>query len=261
MQCFSPITLRTDEGFKTVPCGKCAACLSNKRSWWIFRLRMELRYSISAYFVTLTYDEDHLPEKGVNVQDIQLFLKRLRHNSKEKIRYFLVSEYGTNTKRPHYHAIIFNLDADKVFASEKILSAWQNGNVMLGTVTPESIAYVCKYVINPKLDVPEGKNSTFALMSRRPGIGYKYLEDATKWHIDGQRFYTMSEDGIRGSLPRYYAEKIFDVETRKRHAEFYRLQIRAPDEIYNCPEPFREDMIRKENFSKKVFNSKKCKKF
>ena len=79
-----------------------------------------MKDSSYACFVTLTYDDEHLPRedrkvydwmidqevifKNVpvhRVRDCQLFLKRLRKDNPDvKIRYFLVSEFGPRTLRP-----------------------------------------------------------------------------------------------------------------------------------------------------------------
>ena len=66
-------------------------------------------------FVTLTYCDDALPEKGSLVrEDVKKYCKRLRkymlthHN--RKIKYMAVGEYGENgTERPHYHLIILGM--------------------------------------------------------------------------------------------------------------------------------------------------------
>lgn len=48
----------------------------------------------------------------------------------------------------------------------------------------------------------------FALMSRKPGIGVNYVATHTKYHLEGLKAFTMV-NGIQGSLPRYYRDKIF----------------------------------------------------
>ena len=97
-----------------VPCGKCPSCLSDRARDWSNRCLMELKTSGSAIFVTLTYDDFHLPidDDGptLRVRDVQLFFKRLRKDfPNSRIRYLLSGEYGSKTSRPHYHAIIFGL--------------------------------------------------------------------------------------------------------------------------------------------------------
>jgi hypothetical protein len=94
-------------------------------------MEQELKISVNPLFITLTYRDWHPPfrtdralpqDKSVNKRDCQLFLKRLRKNydtlqrrsgieksRRLKLKYFLVSEYGTHTKRAHYHLILLNL--------------------------------------------------------------------------------------------------------------------------------------------------------
>lgn len=80
MECFSPQEIRLPDGrLQVVRCGKCLACLSHRQAEWITRLRVALDASPeSTYFVTLTYDQDHLPyntakfdvpEQGIEYMD------------------------------------------------------------------------------------------------------------------------------------------------------------------------------------------------
>lgn len=162
MKCFSPINIKNPNYVKSfgketyyisVPCGKCTACLSNKRKEWLFRLKAEYEVCESSYFVTLTYDNDHLPSPGDNGKVIvQKFLKRLRQQCPDQnIRYFLVNELGEEFGRLHYHMILFNYkpcDNPKFEDVEKgIFKAWQQGFVTVGTVTGASMNYVCKYCL------------------------------------------------------------------------------------------------------------------
>lgn len=104
MNCTSPVRVNGD----LFPCGKCINCRAKSRQEWVFRLRMEYRNCDFGLFVTLTYDDDHLPSDGVSIRDVQLFLKRLRKKYKSKtLRYYICSEYGDNTHRAHYHALLF----------------------------------------------------------------------------------------------------------------------------------------------------------
>lgn len=107
-----------------IPCGKCEGCRIARSREWANRCMMELEYHDSAYFLTLTYDEEHVPrhwyadpETGEAMQSLslekrhmQLFWKRLRKAfPDDHIRYFMCGEYGSTTFRPHYHAIVFGL--------------------------------------------------------------------------------------------------------------------------------------------------------
>ena len=132
MQCLQPITLKNPAKIKTnpsltVPCGKCAACLSRRRDDWSFRLNEELKQSTSANFVTLTYEDEKCPYKSFRKEDIQLFIKRLRKSLEfTKIKYFISSEYGFRTHRPHYHMIIFNIPLD-LDVKKVLVDKWQIG--------------------------------------------------------------------------------------------------------------------------------------
>lgn len=133
-------------------------------------------------FVTLTYDEDHLPEDGcVSRREVQLFMKRLRKLCyPKKIRYYFVGEYGDHTSRAHYHAILFGVN-DPDLISE----AWNKGHVMVGDVNEHSAGYVVSYVIkamtadhDPRL---KGRSPEFATMSRKPGIGATAMHAILDW--------------------------------------------------------------------------------
>ena len=62
VKCFSPLVLRDLRGYPyQVPCGHCVACQNNKRSSLSLKLRLEEYTSKYCYFLTLTYDDEHLP--------------------------------------------------------------------------------------------------------------------------------------------------------------------------------------------------------
>lgn len=218
MRCVSPILIRRAKSRDYVPCGKCNNCLQTKRASWSFRLMTELRQATSASFLTLTYDEATAPrhESGaltLRKSDVQLFIKRLRKLQAQPIRYYACGEYGTQTLRPHYHIILFNLDPQFL---RQVPNVWGLGHVHRGDVTMASIHYTTKYVINRTTDYP-GRDPPFALMSRRPGIGACYEETHKRYHRKPFRTIAMF-NGIPTPLPRYYKEKFFSSEERKRLA-------------------------------------------
>lgn len=201
-----------------VPCGKCVPCLINKRSDWSFRLEQEHKVSKSAHFVTLTYDEKHRPGDGsLCKRHLQLFMKRLRKKDESsKLRYYAVGEYGSKTLRPHYHILLFNS------CEEHIRKAWVDkdgkavGIVHVGKVTPASVAYVTKYVIQRDV-YSQGVQKPFATMSRAYGIGGRYLTDSmVEWHRGGDYNYILRPGNIRGRLPRFYREKIWYTPTDRQ---------------------------------------------
>lgn len=235
MPCYHPITLR---GIGQVPCGHCAACLSHKRDEWTFRLRQEMLHSRdNCYFVTLTYDNDHVPfseDLGYmfNKDEVQRFLKRLRKSNEKTVideetgqiksgsfRYYLTCEYGSATARPHYHALLFGVAADLPTFRQRLESAWNRGRTQAVTMSDATIHYVTKYCLKDLdhgNDFPKGDpRRPFTLISNRPGIGRDYLDDhSADFHYnDGDiRLYTLRPGNVKGVLPRYFRDKLFDQE-------------------------------------------------
>lgn len=112
-----------------VPCGQCLECRLQYTRMWSDRCVIESKQYKYNYFITLTYDDDHLPAGGsLDFDDLTLFIKRLRKRFSEfgpdgkiipetKIKYFACGEYGTGIDspiplRPHFHIILFNLPLD-----------------------------------------------------------------------------------------------------------------------------------------------------
>lgn len=156
-------------------------------------------------FVTLTYDDEHLPtnQNGTPTlvpDDLKKFLHRLRTKYPPKtFRYYAVGEYGTSGERginPHFHLCLFGLGEGEY---DKIAESWVTseghrkkgkplGFSYVGSLTPRSAAYVAGYVqkknkynkdMYEELDIhPE-----FARMSNRPGIGANTVRQLAK-HIE-----------------------------------------------------------------------------
>lgn len=111
-------------------------------------------------FITLTYSDDHLPANGsLYPEHFTLFMKKLRHESRNKIRYYMCGEYGEKFGRPHYHACLFNYDfpdkvpdsenhmGQKLYTSELLSKLWPYGRHAIGDVTFQSAAYVARYIM------------------------------------------------------------------------------------------------------------------
>lgn len=234
MSCLHPFPLLVEterEGvYKEfqIPCGKCSACLSRKQSEWIFRLQLEKMVSYSSFFVTLTYSDANLPLKGVQKKDCQDFIKRFRKRYCDgfdglKLKYFLVSEYGSLSSRPHYHLILFfNQFLDVRVICNWIYSCWKKGEIKIGSVDIASITYVTKYCLKDRYDESGFfKEKTFTMMSKRPAIGIDYLfnSEVVRLHQETAKFKVISPDGYIVNLPRYYRERLFDDFDKWLHRE------------------------------------------
>lgn len=131
------------EGNLKVPCGKCPSCKLSHAASWAIRGEHEWQTSKLGQFITLTYNDENLPE-GSNLQPehTKEFIKKLRRKlqrrvycigykpgkysdkkGKERrykkhkdyvdspIKYLIAGEYGPNgTHRPHYHIILFGYE-------------------------------------------------------------------------------------------------------------------------------------------------------
>lgn len=212
----------------TVPCGKCAFCLVNKRSSWMFRVSQEMRKQMMpGFFLTLTYDDKHVKRTAdgrlsLRFWDIQCYIKRIR-KAKFKAKYICVGEYGGVTHRPHYHLLIWT-DASPRFLEKQ----WYNGHIQFGTLTMASAMYCLKYIIQPKQKANDGIEKTRAQFSK--GIGLDYLSCAVYDYHTGDYdapVLTSVIDGRVVALPRYYRNKIFTkFQMRKEASRIKWVSIR-----------------------------------
>lgn len=201
-----------------IPCGKCTECrLQHSRDKANQMVMEKLQYPEDlVWFITLTYADEYIPfHKTVNVEtgeifegislkkeDAQNFIKKLRryyeyHYNVKNIRYVIVGEYGSNTHRPHYHAIIYGLPLDQtklklykhnelgqsIWSHEELEKIWGKGFVSVGRVTWESCAYVARYAMKKQYGENKwyygatGAIPEFVNQSLKPAIGRGYLED------------------------------------------------------------------------------------
>ena len=177
-----------------VPCQNCLECKLQSAREWASRCLVESKEYADNYFLTLTYDDQHVhtlrtisPDGEdrlmytLKAKDMQDFMRNLRshykyHYNHVGIRFFGCGEYGTKTFRPHLHICLFNLPIpeDKLilysrsprgepyYRCQYIEDIWSNGAVIIGAVTPASAAYVSRYCTK-KLDGFKSFNSMFGV--------------------------------------------------------------------------------------------------
>lgn len=271
VSCFSPNLVYNPYlgDYVLVPCRVCAACRSSYARDLQNRIEDECRAHKYNFFVTLTYDNEHMPmyyaypsESGVyfrafrgnkplldaqglelpeldfNLEDswyaepqhnpyptgfgfcykpdIQKFIKRLRiklvrkygNVSSSKIRYFVASEYGPVTYRPHYHGVLF-CDDDRIAGDlpRLIYEAWamcspERCDVQL--VSGAAPQYVAKYV-NGFARLPKVLSTQltrpFHLASKNPALGtFKIDEKAIFDCFVNNNFERPSVDAKTGEL-------------------------------------------------------------
>ncbi len=170
-------------GVKVFGCGQCLPCRISKRREWTHRMMLESMLHEESTFVTLTYNDENLPHGGqldpVHVQNWLKYLRKALYP--QKVRFYLVGEYGDETMRPHYHVALFGVGKE---SEEAIKETWSHGFVQVGTLTCHSAQYIAGYVtkkMNKPGDCRLGiRYPEFARMSLRPGIGAHAMEDVAR---------------------------------------------------------------------------------
>lgn len=258
MACFSPLQAWQTEGGDvvfvergrirralTLPCGQCIGCrLERSRQWAVRCMHEASLYDVNC-FVTLTYDDEHLPAHGSLVyRHFQLFMKRLRKVA-PRVRFYMCGEYGERFLRPHFHSCLFgytfpDLELFKtgnsgcaIYSSALLSRLWPHGFASVGELTFESAAYVARYctkkftgpgadVHYSRVDVSTGEIvqvvPEFGHMSLKPGIGAVWLD---KYKTDVYPHDRVIVNGFEAKPPRFYDKRLLMLDPDT--AEFMEL--------------------------------------
>lgn len=233
LRCTSPRTVAFKNDGKTIswsskefskeyapfqlPCGKCIECRLDYARQWAIRCVHEAQMHERNCFVTLTYSDENLKSTKLVYSDFQKFMKKIRKLQNDPIGVFVTGEYGDQTKRPHWHAILFNwapLDSlpkyktdrgDQVWESETLSKIWGHGIAEYGSVTFESAGYCARYaakkLVHGKDD--EHEYQPISKKSSKNAIGKKWLEQ--HWPDIFNYGQVVLPDGRAiGAIPRYY---------------------------------------------------------
>lgn len=219
-----------------LPCGQCVGCRLERSRQWAIRCMHEASLYKDNCFITLTYDEEHLPEDySLHYDDFQRFMKRVRKRyTGKKIRFYMAGEYGENFGRPHFHACIFNLDFEdkylwqktdsgsKIYRSKILEELWPFGYSSIGEVNFQSAAYVARYIMKKvtgdmaeqhyeEVNFTTGeiiqRKPEFNKMSLKPGIGYGWYE---KFKDDVYPHDYVIVNGKKCKPPKFYDKKYAD---------------------------------------------------
>lgn len=185
-----------------VPCRMCVGCMQMQAGDWTTRCYCESKVHERNAFVTLTYDDEHLPpHRMLRKRDMTLFLKRLRRRFGSGIRFFYVGEYGTRTYRPHYHVCLFGVDFDDkvharksqggfdLYESKTLSELWGQGLATTQDLTPETAAYAARYCV---------KKRERAAAQAKP--------DARRGYVKKEDRAGMCVDRVTGELYRFVPE-------------------------------------------------------
>lgn len=236
-----------------VPCGQCIGCRLERSRQWAIRCVHEASLYERNCFLTLTYDDAHLPvSHSLDKTAFPKFMKRLRQKyfrgRKSDVRYFSCGEYGELFGRPHYHACVFNFDfedkklfkygegGEPLYTSEALQSLWPFGHCTIGEVTFESAAYVARYVmkkitgkdaasiqedgsLGPYVHIDEATGEMFerepeyTTMSRRPGIGTGWVKKYKTDVYPGD--FVVIRGGLKCTPPKFYDRLLSEAELEK----------------------------------------------
>lgn len=169
--------------YQVIPCRNCIGCRLDYSRQWANRGYLESLRNNNNYFVTLTYDDEHMKildeiTTSENItyvnggdwngclepEELTKFIKRFRKgiNNKygiEKIKYMACGEYGGKTQRPHYHLILFNcplptetfynsrIQNKNIYWQNKVIEKyWDKGISNITEASWNTIAYVARYI-------------------------------------------------------------------------------------------------------------------
>lgn len=226
------ITKHSKEILLKLPCGQCIGCRLDRKREWAIRCMHESQMHDDNCFITLTYDDKHIPaDHGLDKKHWQKFAKRLRKKH-GPFRYMHCGEYGEEKARPHYHALLFGIDFKDTIPldrkegqhplriSESLAKIWPWGFHSIGQVTFDSAAYVASYCVKKytgekaktayeRVDPETGECwnviPEYATMSRNEGLGSTWFE---KYHGDVYPDNFVVMNGQKWKPPTYYDERL-----------------------------------------------------
>lgn len=217
----------------TLPCGSCILCRQEHARQWAVRITHEASLHEENSFITLTYAPEHEPAYGsLHYPDLQKFWKRLRmriaRKTGEKLRFYAVGEYGSQSYRPHYHACVFGhaFTEGRIILREQptmlwtcpaLDNAWGLGHVSVGALNFTTAQYTASYITKKlrsaqryvRIDEQTGELIALAqprsFSSIRPAVAAEWFEKF------GQQIYDHDMVVINGQPqkpPKYYDKKL-----------------------------------------------------
>lgn len=295
-----------------VPCNSCDECLlerSKRKATQLMIENYDRKDPTGSWFITLTYDDDHIPYnevykngKLVSVEEslppkdpylyehkrdrkkcIKPFIDNLTYHAKTKYgdetpMWFYCGEYGGETKRPHFHMIIFGLHIPaeelKVYENRngyilyewiKGAEIWENGFVTVGNFTAETACYVAGYVLKKQSTktknwyyTQQGKIPEYTGQSRYPAIGANYYEKHKHEIYETDEIYIPSAMGVIKLRPTSYYDNKYTIENPEKmeHIKAKREEVALQNEFHKM----KKTTLSPEEQRKITANTKKRKK-
>lgn len=211
---------------------------------WRTRLRMEFQKR-KTYFLTLTFDDDHLPSGSPQEQLeevtrlLQLFWKRLRsfceyYDIGLNFKYYVVTENGEEFGRLHCHALVFADGSNKKVLNQRtarplfalIEKCWKCGRTQIRVADEKKIKYVTKYIFKRCFD-------KLYHSWKSQGIGRSYVTDQLCHFLRSHLQDYIHLGGKLCYLPRYIRHIVFDDDQLAQLQDRYLLAHPIPEDSYN----------------------------
>lgn len=191
------------------PCGKCDLCLHYKANNRVIQGIMAMYFygDTSSQFITLTYNDDHLPY-GLNHSHFATFMKNLRYyDSTRNVKFFVAGEYGELSGREHFHVLFFNHKYD----IDLLDYCWNRGFVHDGTLTPKSLRYSTGYICQRGYDKSSGKRKPYG----RYSCNLPDTLNSDEVHKISKLGY-LTWNGINFSVPQIWRKRYHSIWTQHR---------------------------------------------
>lgn len=210
---------------QVIPCGKCIGCLLENSRDWATKACYEAELHKDNWFITITYDDEHLPEAEPAIdketgqelppnpggtlkpEELRAFCNKLRMYYRRKynhqgIRYMAAGEYGSISLRSHYHMILFNCpikpsemtfwkyneNHEALWRCTELEKIWKKGMIVAAEVNWNTCAYVARYCMK------KSKNLTKEDYERL-GIAPEFLRASNRPGI-GREYFEKNKDII-----------------------------------------------------------------
>lgn len=236
MMCNHPRLMDTNGVITPFACGQCICCRINKSREWKHRILLEMTEHEYSSFLTLTYNDDNIPENGTLCRKhLTNFIKGMRKHSIKPLRYFGVGEYGELTYRPHYHLALFGWNPFNAHHPKKV---WNKGFIQVGELNNNSASYLVGYQtskIGKAQDTKLGPDRVpmFTSMSKQKGgLGIGAVKKMADHIMKNEHFKpglikTVDYGKTTVPLGRYLTKKLADllgIDEREQLADFWRYQ-------------------------------------
>lgn len=218
-----------------------------------------------SYFLTLTYDDEHLPRTSDGVPTLQRsrFVNWVKNTGLPKagLRYYAVGEYGDLSQRPHYHMAVFPRFGSQV---SELTRQWQGGFTSAFELNPQRALYLAQYTTKKLTVYPHecalgDKEPEFRTSSRGPALGAAFVSVLVQAYgtTSGRRIISERGDIERSvrfgqkilPIPRFILGKVRESlgiprlhEERLAHDGYYKLHCEEENAEWKPDEALREEM-------------------